>query len=89
LLKSWYGTAIRQAIPRERVNRTADHQAGSLLEVLYCYLDLRSEYAVNRKPEVRSAAQCTLQASYRSARGAQRDRCLSWIRHDFPLSSFQ
>ena len=43
LLKSWYGTAIRQAIPRERVNRTADHQAGSLLEVLYCYLDLRSK----------------------------------------------
>jgi hypothetical protein len=74
ILEGWHGTAVRQSIPSEHVNRTADRQASALLKVLYCGLDLRSKDAVNRKSEVRSAAQCTLQASYRGTRGAKRDR---------------
>ena len=45
---------VRQGIPRERVNRTAARQAGSLLEVLYRNLDQWSKDVVNRKFEVRS-----------------------------------
>jgi hypothetical protein len=78
-----------QGIPRERVNRTADRRAGSLLEVLCCNLHLRSKDVVNRKSEVRSVAQRALQASNRSARGAKRDRWLARIRHALPFSTFR
>src|ERR1700674_2441874 len=88
LLEGWHRTALRQGIPCKRVNRTANRQAGSLLEVLYCGLDLRSKDSVNHKSEVRSAAQCTLQTSYRSARGAKCDRWLAWIRHALALFNF-
>jgi hypothetical protein len=85
LLKDWHGTPIRQGIPSQRINGAADHQTSALLEVLYGGLNLRPKYPVNRKAEVRSTAQGTLQASYGSARGAQRDCWLPWIRHDYPF----
>jgi hypothetical protein len=75
------GLASGRAFHVSASTRTADRQAGSLLEILYCNLDQWSKDAVNRKSEVRSAAQCTLEASYRSARGAKLDRCLARIRH--------
>src|SRR5262245_54358914 len=81
LAETRHRTAVGQGIPGERADDPIDDKARTLLEFAHGALQLGAECAVDRKREVRRAAQRALQASHHVAGGAPSDGRLTRIGH--------
>src|SRR5262245_15007275 len=81
LAESRHRPPVGQSIPGERADDPVDDEACTLLEIAHGPLQLGAEYAVDRKPDVQSAAKSALQAADNVAGCAQSDGRLTRIRH--------